>query len=359
MPDPRSILEQLQRALEKYFATLDRWQDKLSKHWREHTNRRTIAITIVLGGVALGSYVYVIQPPDTFPTDQLVSVPEGSSTTQVGEILYEDGVVRSPFTFRLLVELMGRSHGVHAGDYLFKQPEDIFTIARAMAYGQFGLEPEKIRIPEGATVPQIADVFASRLQRFNKDDFLAKATPLEGYLFPDTYFFLPNATQDTVIETMHQNFDAQLSATTTITGNTLQDDITASHHSLSDIVTMASLIEREAPGMQDRRMIAGVLWNRIAKGMALQTDVPLVVMTGKSDSQLTMKDLATSSPYNTYTHKGLPPGAIGNPSFESLEAAADPIPSSYLYYLADASGVTHYAKTYAQHMQNVRKYLSN
>jgi UPF0755 protein len=349
-------MQPLEQWLERFFALSDRVQQHLSMRWREHANRRTIIISLVLGALALALYVYIIQPPDNFPTDELVSVPEGATTSEIGDILRADGVIRNAAAFRLLVEVMGSQRGVHAGDYLFKQPVDIFTIAHALVAGQFGLEPDRFRIPEGASVNIIADVFSSRLQRFDPSDFLAKAQPLEGYLFPDTYFFLPNATQDTVITTMRENFDAHLSATTT-TGKTLSQDVVASGHSLNDIVIMASIIEREAPGEQDRKMIAGVLWNRIKRGMPLQTDVPLTALTGKADSQLTMADLATTSPYNTYTHAGLPPGAIGNPSFESLEAAADPIASTYLYYLADKNGVTHYAKTYAQHLQNIRKYL--
>ncbi len=351
------LLKKIAQLLKKYFATLDGWQARLSDHWRQHTNRRTIIISLVLGAVALILYTTVIQPPENFPTDELVNIPEGATTSQVGQILSENGVIRNAIAFRMLVEVMGSQRGVHAGDYLFKQPVDIFTVAHALVAGQFGLEPQRIRIPEGATNVLISDVFASQMQRFSQQDFMAKATPLEGYLFPDTYFFLPNATADTVIETMRQNFEAHLNATSTLSTSTLSQLITSSGHSLSDVVIMASIIEREAPGMQDRRIIAGILWNRLKKGMLLQTDVPLTAFTGKADSQLTKADLASSSPYNTYTHKGLPPGAIGNPSFESLEAAADPVKTDYLYFLADRSGVTHYAKTYAQHMINVRRYL--
>jgi UPF0755 protein len=349
-------MEQLKRYLEKFFALFDGWQAYLSERWRQHANRRTIVISIVLGAAALALYVFVIQPPDTFPTDELVSVPEGASTGEVAQLLQENGVVRNAAALRLLVELMGRQRGVHAGDYLFKQPVDIFTVAHALVAGQFGLEPDRFRIPEGATIHLMADVFSARLERFDAQLFLAKAQPLEGYLFPDTYFFLPNATQDTVIETMRQNFDAHLDATTT-TGHTLREDIAASGRPLSDIVIMASIVEREAPGDADRRLIAGILWNRMKRGMLLQTDVPLTFLTGKSDAALTRHDLASTTPYNTYTHKGLPPGAIGNPSFSSLVAATDPTPSNYLYFLADRSGVTHYAKTYAQHQRNEAIYL--
>lgn len=349
-------MEPLRTFVETFFAVTDRWQGYLSKRWREHANRRTILISMLLGAVALALYVFIIEPPETFPTDELVSVPAGATVTQVGKILQEEGVVRNATAFRILAEALGGQRGVRAGDYLFKQPENIFTIARAMVAGQFGLEPARFRIPEGATAKLMADVYASQLQRFDAQDFLAKAAPLEGYLFPDTYFFLPNATQDTVLETMRQNFDAHLQATTT-SGRTLAQDVAASGRSLQDIVIMASIIEREAPGDVDRRLIAGVLWNRIKLGMPLQTDVPLTFLTGKNDSALTVKDLASTTPYNTYTHKGLPPGAIGNPSFDSIVAAANPTKSDYLYFLADPSGVTHYAKTYAQQVVNERKYL--
>ena len=120
---------------------------------------------------------------------------------------------------------------------------------------------------------------------------------------------------------------------------------------------MASIVEREARDPEDRRMIAGVLWNRLSRGMALQVDVTFLYTIGKGTFQLTTKDLTNDSPYNTYVHKGFPPTPIGSPSLDSLLAAAVPTKNSYLYYLADHSGVTYFSKTYQEHLRKKRLYL--
>ncbi|MDR3571370.1 MAG: endolytic transglycosylase MltG [Candidatus Pacebacteria bacterium] len=342
-------MNSLERFIERFFRWSQSEQDRLSKDWRPRANRRTILVIFFAGALAAAAYIFVIQPPVHFPTDQLVTVPEGASLDTISQTLYEDGVIRSPLVFRVLIMVLGRERGVHAGDYEFKQPEDIFYVAHALAVGEYGLVPIRIRIPEGATMKQMSSIFAAELPRFNADNFLAQTSIDEGYLFPDTYFFLPNATEAMVIQAMRQNFDLQVSSVKPI--------LASSTHSFSDIVTMASIVEDEAPATQDRQMIAGILWRRIAQGYPLQADPTLVYSTGRSDSQLTIQDLQSDSPYNTYVRKGLPPTPIGSPSLDSIVAAAEATSSPYLYYLADHTGVTHYAKTWAQQLHNEHVYL--
>lgn len=342
-------MEPIERLVEKFFEWTDRLQERLSNDWREHTNRRTIVVAIVAGVLVGGIYVFVIQPPDDFPSDQLVSVPQGSSLNAISQTLYEDGVIRNAFALKVLVTFLGSSRGVHAGDYEFKQPENIFYVAHALSVGAYGLVPVRIRIPEGATMKEMARIYAVELPRFDAQNFLAQTPIDEGYLFPDTYFFLPNATEATVIEAMRQDFDLQVAS--------VQSVVASSTHSLPDIITMASIVEEEASNTQDRQMIAGILWRRVAAGLPLQADPTLVYETGKPDSQLTIQDLQSKTPYNTYTRKGLPPTPIGSPSLGSIEAAAEATSSPYLYYLADRSGVTHYCKTFSCQLSNERKYL--
>jgi UPF0755 protein len=195
----------------------------------------------------------------------------------------------------------------------------------------------------------MAEIYASQLPRFNALNFLAQTQIDEGYLFPDTYFFLPNATEATVIQAMRQDFDLQTAS--------VQPLIASSTHSFSDIITMASIVEDEASNAQDRQMIAGILWRRVAQGYPLQADPTILYVLNKADAQLTIKDLQSTSTYNTYTRKGLPPTPIGSPSLVSIEAAAEATSSPYLYYLADSSGVTHYCKTFSCQLQNERRYL--
>ena len=312
-------------------------------------NRRTLVIVCALGLIVLVSYLFVIQPPDQFPVGDLVSIPEGTSLHDAAQILYDNGTIRSPLVFELLVSIEGSERSIHAGDYLFTQPLTIFGVAHAVAVGQYGLAPVRISVPEGATAKEMSVLFASRLQRFDAKQFLAAAQPDEGYLFPDTYYFLPNATESVVLQAMRQNFDTHVVS--------IEPKIASSTHSLHDIVIMASIVEREASNSADRHVIAGVLWNRIAKGMPLQVDSPFWYSLGKGTFDLTVQDLKNDSPYNTYVNKGLPPTAISNPSLDSLDAAADPTPNDYLYFLADRSGVTHFCKTYSCQLANKAKYF--
>jgi UPF0755 protein len=331
------------------FAQADRLQLHLSTEWREHSNRRSLIAFAAIGLVLALLYIYAIEPPDRFPTAQVVTVQSGASLDSIAQTLYEDDVIKSPLAFKAIVIALGHENTVYAGDYEFVQPESVFGIAHALSIGAYGLVPIRVRIPEGATMKQMAVIFGGTLPRFDVENFLAQTNSDEGYLFPDTYFFEPDATESTVIEAMRQDFSLQIAS--------VQPIIASSTHSLPDIVTMASIVEDEAPDTQDREMIAGILWRRIAQGQALQADPTLVYGIGVSDSQLTIADLTADTPYNTYVHKGLPPTPIGSPSLDSIEAAAEATSSPYLYYLADKSGVTHYAKTYAQQLRNERIYL--
>jgi len=342
--DKLDIKKITERALGAYEGFLE----KISLR-SEDVNRWTILILVVIGTLSLYLYLASVRPPDNFPINELVTVSDGKPLSEISGELEEISVVRSALALRVAVTLMGHEHDVRSGDYLFKEPRGLFSIARAISIGAFGLEPMRIRIPEGATTKEMAVIFGGRLLRFNSEKFLEAARPLEGYLFPDTYFFLPNATEDLVIRTMRQNFDTQIAS--------IQDKIAASGRPLEDVVIMASLLEREARKMEDRQKIAGVLWNRLNIGMLLQVRAAFLYTLGKGTYQLTTKDLLSDSPYNTYRYMGLPPGPIGSPSMDSLLAAATPIEHKYLYYLADRKGVTYYSKTYEEHLRNKRKYI--
>jgi UPF0755 protein len=330
-------------------AYLDRLQYRLSDRWRENANRRSLIIIFILGALSIYSYLYLIQPPDSFPLQKIVSIPSGESSKQVSELLQEKGIVRSAIAFRIMAVIQGYDRNIHAGDYIFTEPLDVFHLARIVGIGAYGLQPLKIRIPEGATTRLMATIFSIELQDFNAQNFFTKAEPLEGYLFPDTYFFLPNANENTVIEAMRQDFDLHEAS--------IQEQVVAFGRPLSEDVIMASILEREANNTKDRQMIASVLWNRIARKMPLQADVTLQFTLPKSDFQLTFSDLASDSPYNTYNHPGLPPGPIGSPSISSLLSAVTPNKSNYLYYLADNNGVTHFCSTFACQKANEREYL--
>jgi UPF0755 protein len=172
-------------------------------------------------------------------------------------------------------------------------------------------------------------------------------------LFPDTYFIFPGERADTVHKMLRENFDQQI----------LDEDVVAaieeSGKTLEELLVMASILEKEASRMQDRRTIAGILWERIDRGMPLQVDAVFPYIIGKNTFELTLEDLKVDSPYNTYANKGLPPGPIGNPGLNSILAAATPIASEYLFFLSDYSGDFHFSRTYEQHLNYKRQYLGS
>lgn len=343
-------MESFQEKLERLF---DRGSDKLtelSEHWREHANRRTILTAIFAGVLTTVLYISVIEPPDNFPVGKLITIPEGASLSETATSFEEQGVIRSGVGLKILMAMTARDRDVHAGDYLFREPKSLFAIARAISLGAYGLEPIRIRVPEGATTRDMAKIFGAQLERFDEERFIELAQPMEGYLFPDTYFFLPNATDTLVLSTLRQNFDTQIVK--------IQKEIIASGKPLDEVVIFASLLEREATNMEDRRKIAGVLWNRLDRGMLLQVDAAFLYSLGRTTFDLTMADLTNEEDaYNTYVHKGLPPGPIGSPSLDSMLAVVTPIKNDYLYYLADDNYVTHYSKTYEEHLRKKRIYI--
>lgn len=342
----------LKKRLQETLAAFNRIDEEIVENWREKANRRSVLILIGIGGIALISYVFLFAPPPQFPVGNLIAVTEGASAKEAGMLLEEQGVVRSGTAFSIAVTILGADRGVRAGDYLFKEPRSLFSVARAITTGAFGLEPVKIRVPEGATTREMAKLFAAQLQRFNEERFLEIAQPEEGFLFPDTYFFLPNADETIVFKAMRQNFDTNIAA--------LAGEIETFGKPLREVVIMASLLEKEAFNAQDRRMIAGVLWRRIKIDMALQVDAAFLYSLGRTTFDLTNADLQDKSdPYNTYANKGLPPGAIGSPSLSSLKATVTPIDQGYLFYLADRNHVTYYSKTYEEHLRKKALYIGS
>ncbi len=325
------------------------FKSSLARSWQHGVNRRTLLIILSVVAPVVLAYLMGVVPPRDFPVGDIVTVSSGNTLNEVAQELYGQDVITSPFVFGVVVRILGGDTTLHSGDYLFKRPRSVFGVAYTVIHGYFGLEPVRIRIPEGTTAEEMAPLFARHLPRFDAEAFVEKGKPYDGYLYPDTYFFLPNATEDVVLATMRDTFTAKT--------QDLQEAIAASGYSLEEIVIIASLVEKEAHIYRDRRMIAEVIFNRLEIDMPLQIDAAFLYFLGKSTFTLTLKDLQHESPYNTYRYKGLPPGPITNPSYASLKATLTPIEHDYLFYLADYSGVTYYSETYAEHLRKKRLYL--
>ena len=273
----------------------------------------------------------------------------GSTLDAASDELKHAGVIRSPFFFSLWVRLVGSPTAVVAGTYAFESRLSSLNVAHRLSQGIFGIDPIRVTIPEGISVSQMAQVYDWKLPDFDSKSFVHLAEPYEGYLFPDTYFFLPGTPPAQIVKEMRENFDKRM--------DSVSEKLVASNRELAEIVTMASLIEMEAKDGDERRLISGVLWNRIAIDMPLQVDAVFRYLMGKGSFDLTLEDLRHDSPYNTYVHRGLPPGPITNPGLDSILAAIEPNQNEYYYYLHDNRGRLHLAKTFGEHRENKFAYL--
>ncbi len=313
-----------------------------------YTYRRQVSILTAIFLAVLIFVAVICSAPSDFPRGKIIRISKDMTVTQAASVLKEKGIIRYSFVYKTFAVMMREGRGIQAGSYLFAEPQSALRIAYRLSYGVNDLQKIKVTIPEGSSSKNIANIIKKNISAFDVDSFLISAKSFEGYLFPETYYFNPDIEPGEVIDAMHEQFDKQTAI--------LNSAISTSTHSFDDIIIMASILEEEANNTVDRRMIAGVLWNRISIGMPLQVDAPFYYLFGKGSSQLTRTDLATTSKYNTYINKGLPPGAISNPGIDAIEAALYPTQNKYLYYMADRNGVTHFAVTHDEHVANKAKY---
>jgi UPF0755 protein len=293
---------------------------------------------------------YVSSAPAGFPFEKVFSVKRGETLSGAAEGLREAGFIRSEFLFKSYLSLIGGTKGLTAGDYYFTERQGVLGVAWRLSRGQYGLENVRVTIPEGFSSVEIAERIKARFNTFDDREFIRIAAPYEGYLFPDTYFFLPNVSPEEVVSAMTLNYQDKI--------RELADEIAKFGKPIRDVITMASIIEEEARTEESRRTIAGILWKRLSIGMPLQVDAAFAFVNGKkASSELTLDDLKIESPYNTYVNKGLPPGPISNPGLDSIRATVTPLSTKYFYYLTDAQGIMRYAVTHDQHVENKFTYL--
>lgn len=317
---------------------------------RAHPLRSAIASIVIVLVCAVGVWLAILlSPPESFSTVALVEVPSEGGTPAIASALVAQNVIRSERAFTVAARLSGAHTGLQAGTYNFSEPLGTLGVLRRIAAGQFGIEQVRVTIPEGYTVREIADTLALELPGFNRDAFLTLASTSEGYLFPETYFFMPGDAEEDIIVRMRAQFSAEITPITT--------QILSSGRSMEDIVIMASLLEREAVTLEDKRIIAGILWERIDIDMPLQVDAVFAYILGVKSHHPSFEDLEMDSPYNTYENTGLPPTPIANPGLNALTAAVTPIQTDYLFYLTGRDGNMYYARTFDEHRENRRLYL--
>jgi UPF0755 protein len=327
------------------------------------SNARLKWVAMIVGVFLVGFGTIIVVgsvPPGDFPVGTIVTIPKNSGLSKIADDLATRGIIRSTFLYKAYVVLLRYDYGVQAGDYLFDAPQSALRVAYRTVYGVNGLPRIKVTIPEGSNSKDISDILAKNISGFASTTFFLLAKAQEGYLFPDTYFFYQNTTPQEAVSAMRADFDARIAGASSSINRFLSSSgiSSGSRHSQGDIVKTASIVEKEATSSADRRIIAGILWKRLADNYPLQVDPPFFYFLGKDSSQLTLDDLAVDSPYNLYKHTGLPPTPIDSPGLDAIIDTVTPTATSYWYYLSDSKGNIHYAVTYEEHLANKAKWVN-
>ena len=327
----------------------------------------SLIVSIGLFAILLNEF-YI--PHQTFLGSKAIEIPSGFGSRMIADKLKQEGFIRSKWIFELYVTLRGEASSLKPGEYKFDRAS-VKTIAAALVKGAH--QELVITLPEGSNIEDLGQILRTQGAKANAFEIFAamhtfpelestfpflkdttRISGLEGYLFPDTYHIFANATNEQIATDFLHNFDAKLSPE-------LRQDIRNQNKTIRDIIIMASLIEREVVSDQDRAMVAGVLWKRIAIGMPLQVDATVLyakeIQNHATQERLTRDDLTINSPYNTYKYRGLPVGPIGNPGLSAITAAIHPTISPYLYYLSAPDGRTIFSRTLDEHNAAKQKYL--
>ncbi|NPV70724.1 MAG: endolytic transglycosylase MltG [Firmicutes bacterium] len=321
-------------------------------------------LAVLVGGLVFFQVNLMLRPASPgAPVPRVVEVPQGATAGKIAEILESSGVIRNAFVFRLLAEYRGLDGKIRAGEYELNAAMSPAEILEYLVKGPILTRPFTVR--EGLTVLQIAESLASQ-GVVNKEAFLKAARdrsvvadlappgvnlkePLEGYLSPETYRIRKGTAETEVVALMVQRFR-----------DVFNDDFRVRAKQigmrLHDVVTLASIIEKEAVVDEERPLISGVFHNRLRIGMKLDADPTVRYATGKFSGPVTLDDTKAQSPYNTYRQPGLPPGPIAAPGTASIRAALYPAETKYLYFVAKNDGTHHFSMTLREHINAINKY---
>jgi UPF0755 protein len=324
---------------------------------------------------------YIYTSPVDYNSNQEVefSITKGESTQEIANKLHEHGLIRSPVLFRVYTYVGGVSGSLQAGDYLLSTSMRMPEIALRFAGGDF--MQRQFRLLEGWSLKNIAleleeqelflqddffhtagipgvdyreDGSAPKPKDFSEEFPFLKGKPdyvsLEGYLFPDTYSVAKGDTPEDVIRRALRNFEEQLTPE-------IVKEIEAQKKTLFEVLTMASIIEKEVRSLKDKKLVSGILWKRLAEGMRLQVDATVVYVREGNYYKVTIDETFTESPYNTYRNDGLPPGPISNPGLESIEAALYPTDSPYWFYSSPSINRTIFSRTFEEHKAAADAYV--
>lgn len=324
---------------------------------------KSLIMPIIRVCLALALVWYLIclsSPPGNGSVVRDISFPPGRGVRTLADQLKTDGLIRSSWHFVLLTRLRGQAHKLKAGDYRFNDGMTVSQILNKLATGD--VDYRKFSLPEGYSIYQVAELLEQK-GYFKKEDFLDRCRDaallsrlginlpsVEGYLYPATYNLSRGAGEQQLIAQMFAQFEkkyAELSKSAVSSGG-------LSRH---ETVTLASLIEKEAVSPEEKPLISSVFHNRLRIGMPLQSDPTAVYGVRAFSGKVTKADIQRPSPYNTYLNRGLPPGPIGNPGSDSIQAALRPPRTDYLYFVARQDGTHQFSRTLEEHNRAVERYL--
>lgn len=331
--------------------------------------KKIIISIVTIFAVIIGTFFYVRQQiyfsHGSYSQNKIFEIAKGDGNATVGENLEKAGLVSNEWYFYLYIRTHGLLNKIYPGQYLLGGNMTIPEIAAIVTNEKKVYE--KVTFIEGWTVKQMAIELANH--GFDGDAFLNLANnppkeiatqfavlagkpagaTLEGYLFPDTYYFSKAATPEGILKKILNNTEDKINSDILNTAK-------ARNISFFQILTMASIVEKEVKTDEDRAIVSGIFWNRLKIGQALQSDATLTYILGDKNAKHSGAQLATNSPYNTYLYKGLPPGPISNPGLAVILAAIHPRDTAYNYFLSAKDGQTIFAKTFPEHVANKAKY---
>ncbi len=347
------------------------------------------AFLIFAGSLGIYFYVKIHQPLSTQGSEQVFEIPPGWTTRQVASKLVEEGIIAKAIFFEGYVFFKSQGSRIQAGNYLVSSTLSIREILDKFIKGDVMDDSIRFTVLEGWSERNIADALQNLglttrqsflsatnlglteggVRKYNEFSFVGEIPQghsVEGFLFPDTYAVKPKASSEDLVRLMLRNFERKLT-------EEMREGIEKKNRSLYDVVILASIIEREVgrnvkPGtkldraelekiQQERRTVSSVFQNRLAIGMALESDATVTYITGRNSARATVDETRIDSPYNTYKYRGLPPGPISNPSLDSLVAAIYPAKTDFLFFLTSPDGTAYFGRTHSEHLQNRERYL--
>jgi len=326
-----------------------------------------ISVASLIGGVAIGILLllsflvwdYGFSGHEIQGESQaLVYIPAGTGVREIGHILEQEKLLKNDFRFAVLARMMGIGHRLKAGEYLLPRAMSPFDLLKILASGK--TFKRIVTVPEGTTLSGVADILADQ-KLVDRQAFLdlcrnpvflekmgVKAASLEGYLFPDTYYFTRGTPADEIARILKARADT---VWLQMEGDKFKGDL-----SRYEVITLASIVEKETGDDSERPLVARVFLERLHRGMLLQADPTVIYGRGESNQPLSRADLTDDQPYNTYVHKGLPPGPIANPGRLALESVLHPSEEAYLYFVSKNDGTHYFSADLKEHNRAVRKY---